>query len=192
MARKPAGVAMPASRSRPAQDMTRVQSGTAPRATWLIVLFWLALGVTAYLAFSAVLRPDVGRATVTEGGTQEVVIERSRDGHYYVSGTVNGTPVTFMVDTGASTVALGANLARKARLPRGERMTTTTAGGNVPSEMVRDIRVTVAGIGVAGLRVAVIPAMGNPEHALLGQNFLRHLTVTQSGDRMVLRVPHPG
>jgi hypothetical protein len=52
----------------------------------------------------AVVSPKVARA-VAAGGTGVVVIDRSHDQHFYVAGSINGHPVTFMVDTGASVVS---------------------------------------------------------------------------------------
>jgi aspartyl protease family protein len=55
----------------------------------------------------------------------------------------------------------------------------------VEGETVAGLAVTVAGIRVEPLRVAVQSSL--PAEALLGQNFLRHVEVVQSGDRMTLR-----
>jgi aspartyl protease family protein len=147
---------------------------------------WLALSALAYFFFQSQERPAVA-VLASAGGGGQIVIPRSRDGHYYVEGAINGHPVTFMVDTGASVVSIGQGMARAAGLPRGAAARFQTAGGDVSGEIVTGVTIEVAGIRIEGLRVAVGPELGAGSTALLGQNFLRRVEVVQQGDRMTLR-----
>lgn len=146
---------------------------------------WVCMAGAVYLAIDARLAPTVAGGAAPDGQPGEIVIPRSRDGHYYVAGTIAGHPVTFMVDTGATVVAVSADVARRAGFPPGEPARFSTAGGVVEGETVSGLAVTAAGIRVEPLRVAVQSSL--PAQALLGQNFLRHVDVIQSGDRMTLR-----
>ena len=92
-----------------------------------------------------------------------------------------------MIDTGASVVTVGPNFAKQARLSSGSPVRLDTAGGAVAGEMVGGATIVAGGIRVDGLRVAVLPSMP-ADHALLGQNFLRHVALTQHGEQMILRV----
>jgi aspartyl protease family protein len=136
----------------------------------------------------AKMQPQVATVTSLDMARGEVVIQRSRDGHYYVGGSINGLSVTFMVDTGASTVVVSADLARKIGLAQGMPTSFGTAGGMVWGETVSDQTVVAGGIQLKGLRVGVVGQMDQRDYALLGQNFLRHIDVLQSGDQMVLRI----
>lgn len=147
------------------------------------LLIWLALLGAAYWGFDHYLAPKV--ATVSAAG--EVTIPRSQDGHYYVSGSINGHPVTFLVDTGASTVAVSADFAREAGLPRGYPLRFETANGSTEGELVQNQAVEAGGLRVANIDVGVGIRLGAPNNALLGQSFLRHVDVLQSGDKLVLR-----
>lgn len=149
---------------------------------------WVSAFTVAYFAFEHYQRPAVGAATATG----EVVIPRSRDGHFYVDGAINGHPLIFMVDTGATTVSVDMAFARNAGLPSGRPERFSTAGGMVIGEVVSGQTVEAGGIRIEGLRVAVGIQMGSGEPALLGANFLRHVEVVQSGDRMILRVRRDG
>ena len=152
------------------------------------LIVWLAISAVVYYAISSYQKPVVATLKDVDRVTGEVVIPRSHDGHYYVEGAINGHPVIFMIDTGASVVSVGEGVAQAAGLPRGAVARFQTAGGEVVGQMVAGVAVEAAGIRVEGLRIAVGPDLGPGGIALLGQNFLRRIEVTQRDDRMVLRV----
>jgi aspartyl protease family protein len=120
-------------------------------------------------------------ATVASG---PVVIERSYDQHFYVQGAINGHPVTFMVDTGATMVSVNEELARKIGLSSGVAAAFDTAGGRVAGRIVPQATVQVGGIRVADIRVG-ITGSGPP---LLGQNFLNKIDLRQSPQRMTMQL----
>lgn len=149
-----------------------------------VLIIWITIFTAAYAYFNARLEPrvSVAKPSAIAG---EVRIPRSWDGHYYIQGSINGYPIIFMVDTGATVVSVGSAFATNARLPKGRSATFTTAGGVVQGEMVSDQTIEAGGIVVSGLQVSV----GLPgDMALLGQNFLRNIDVIQSNDTMTLRV----
>jgi aspartyl protease family protein len=162
----------------------RLPNGARPiasRNVWYAA-FWLSLATVAYLAVDTLVSPKVARPVVTDGrGT--VVIERSRDQHFYVEGAINGHPVTFLVDTGATLVSVSHELAGKIGLSAGSPAIFDTANGRAIGRTVPEASVRVGGIRVDGIRVGV----GGSEHALLGQNFLNKVELMQSADRMILR-----
>jgi aspartyl protease family protein len=144
---------------------------------------WTALSAAAYLYFDARQKPTIVTAKAELGGGQ-VVIPRSRDGHYYLHCAIGGQVVDFMVDTGATTVSISRTVARKANLPAGIPASFSTAGGTVAGEIVPGQTVEAGGIVVEGLSVGV-GIHGNI--GLLGQNFLRNVDVLQLEEKMILR-----
>ena len=135
-----------------------------PSKTTGYAVIWLSLGAFVFLAFNAVVSPKVARPVVI-GGNDAVTIERSRDQHFYVEGAINGHPVTFLVDTGASLVSVSNELALKVGLAPGAPAIFGTAGGPTAGRIVPEASVRVGGLRVDGIRVAV----GTGEQALLGQ-----------------------
>lgn len=149
-----------------------------------ILAFWLVVMGALYFAMQHFLQPQ--RTTVTAEG--HVEIPRHRDGHFRVQGSINGVPVNFLVDTGASLVVVTDAFARQAGLQGGDAITFQTANGARQGRLVAAESVAVhSALTVLGLRVGVGLSGLNDDEALLGQNFLRHFDVEMGRDRMVLR-----
>ena len=146
--------------------------------------FWLLIGGIGYLAFNTFVSPKVARAVATDE-SGPVVIERSYDQHFYIQGAINGHPVTFMVDTGATMVSVNEELARKIGLPAGVSAVFDTTGGRVVGHIVSQATVQVGGIRVDGIRVGI--NNGGPS-ALLGQNFLNKIDLRQSPQRLTMQL----
>jgi aspartyl protease family protein len=117
---------------------------------------------------------------------QVIEIPVARDGHYYLEGSINGVPLRFMIDTGATYVAVGGKFAASARLPEGVKGYFSTANGTVEGKIVKDQVVQAEGFKVSGLSVAVTPLGGKV--GLLGQNFLKRFEVSQSDGVVRLRL----
>jgi aspartyl protease family protein len=149
---------------------------------------WLALIAGGYFAFDHAMRPAAVTGCEDGDSAQVLRLAAARDGHYYVEGAIDGAPVRFVVDTGASTVTVGGGDADRIGLPDGVPAGFRTAAGDVAGRIVRGRRVQVACFDLAGVAVAVSPPMSG--NALLGQNFLRHFEMTVRGGTMVLR-PRP-
>jgi aspartyl protease family protein len=149
---------------------------------WPAALFG-AIAAVFFVADHLTRQPAVVHSV--SDGRQEIAIPVSRDGHYYLDGTVNGVPIKFMIDTGATYVAVGEDFARKARLPEGITGYFGTANGTVEGRIVKDQVVEAEGFKVSGLSVAVTPLGGGK--GLLGQNFLRRFEVSQAAGVMRLR-----
>jgi aspartyl protease family protein len=113
-------------------------------------------------------------------------IPRAADGHFYLDAQVNGAQVRFLVDTGASMVALTPADAQRAgiALPS-ERMIAQGAGGTIEVIPVTIERIAAGPLEARGVEGAVARDL---PISLLGQSFLSRVGNVQiSGDRMVLR-----
>jgi len=118
-------------------------------------------------------------------------IAKAPDGLFYVSGSVNGTQVRFLVDTGANMVVLTGDDARRVGLTPGNARAADsidTAGGRSSMERVSLGRVNVAWRDIAHIEAAVM--QDGLKVSLLGQNLLSKLgPITMSGDEMTLSSP---
>ncbi len=116
----------------------------------------------------------------------EVSLERNRVGHYIVSGTVNNQQATFMLDTGATFVAVPAHLKKQLRLIPGAPYQVNTANGiaTVHSTMIN--RLTIGDIQLENVEASLSDNMHGDE-ILLGMNVLKQLEFTQRGNQLTLR-----
>jgi aspartyl protease family protein len=158
----------------------------SPAQRWgplAILLFWLLVIGILYAVMSQVLKPPA----LIVSATGELVIPRARDGHFYAQGEIQGRPVTFLVDTGASLVVVSQEFARAAGMAAGEPTTFRTASGELRGRIVPGVTVSVGPARVVGTRVGVGLVGPDPDVALLGQSFLSKFEIVLSGDNMVLR-----
>jgi aspartyl protease family protein len=170
----------------PQQPSAGASTDVSPGLKWgplAIVAFWVVVMGVLYALMAQYLKPKP--VTITAQG--ELIIPKDRDGHFYAAGTVNGRAVMFMVDTGASMVAVSETFARNAGVAEGVPTTFHTANGDMPGRIVKDVPVTVGPIQVSGVRVGVGLVGGEEDQALLGQSFLSKFDITMSKEQMVLR-----
>ena len=119
---------------------------------------------------------------------ESVSLWADENGFFYVPGRVNGFPVRFLVDTGATTVAMSSALARRIGLDytKGQRGVANTASGMTRMYGLTLDSVTVGSIGLNNVDAGVIE--GNfPLNPLLGMSFLGQLDMVREGDRMDLK-----
>ena len=158
------------------------------------VLAWVSLQGLLTLYFGNVLErqrnPNSDVTTTMRGEVREVQLTRNRMGHYLASGTINGLPVVFLLDTGATGVAIPDDVARRLALPRGRAFLTSTANGTTRSYQTRLDEVAIGGIRLRNVDAAITPGLQMNE-VLLGMSFLKYIEFTQRGNTLTLR-QYPG
>lgn len=117
---------------------------------------------------------------------REIVIASGPGGHFITAGSINGRSVRFMVDTGATVLALGREEAQRLGL---DLSTSTpalseTANGTVQVQMINLTRVRVGDVEVANVAAMVLPAA--MPYVLLGNSFLTRFQMRRENDVMRL------
>lgn len=125
-------------------------------------------------------------SSMTASGGGALRLSRESDGHFYADVKINGTPIRFLVDTGASGVALSRSDAQRAGIALGPITETVGEGasGAVLGQWTHLDRVELGGRTATGVN-AVVLAGG--DMSLLGQSVLREFAIDVRGDEMVLR-----
>ena len=168
----------------PTQESHRIGRGM------LIAAWATGLGLLSLL-FSGVLEqqrnPNQQLRTVQgSDGSREITLQRNRYGHYHASGTINGEPVEFMLDTGASDVSVPDTVARRVGLKRGAPRYYETANGTITAYATRIDTLGLAGITLQRVRASINPHTDG-ETILLGMSVLKQLEFTQRGDTLIIR-----
>ena len=142
---------------------------------------WLGIGLLLYLFF---LRQEAPPAQVI--GTDRIDLSRSRDGHFHIDGTIQGKPVSFLIDTGASTVSISQQLASRIGLGCDLAATFRTANGVVQGCSTRVDELEFGPFRIGNVSVAILPNLTS--EALLGMNALRKVRMEQQADTLRLSV----
>lgn len=137
----------------------------------------------------AVLRMDtpvsIGGGASGAGGTR-IVLPVSSGGHFMAQGAINGRAVSFMLDTGATTVAMSAADAQRIGLDfsKGQPVRMNTANGVAQGYRVRLDSVRVGDVEVYDVE-AIVSQQPMP-FILLGNSFIGRFSMRRDADQMVL------
>lgn len=154
------------------------------KQTMKMLLAWVAIfaGVFALFLFRGEFSEIWSRAKADFAGNSEVAadgtmrIKKDDSGHFNVRASVNGEPVDFLVDTGATVTALNPSDAARANVDvdrRGYPVVMQTANGLATSQRARIAKLEVGPISRTDFAVHVADGLG--ETNLLGMNFLSSL-----------------
>lgn len=135
---------------------------------------------------------SMGGAPASVGGGgggatgREILIAVGPGGHFVTSGQINGKTVQFMVDTGATSVAIGRGDAERLGIDwkSGQRSLSQTAAGVVASHSVSLTSVRIGDVEVFGVAATIVPA--EMPFVLLGNSFLGRFTMRRDANVMKL------
>ena len=119
-------------------------------------------------------------------GGKEVTLQANRQGHYVATGKLNDIPVTFLVDTGATDVAIPSNIANQANLSRGRASQAATANGLVTVYSTEVESLSLGNIVLNNIEASITPSMFN-DTILLGMSALKRVDFSQIGSKLTLR-----
>ena len=164
----------------------RKQMGKMAQQAAIWIFIFLGAIVAAGL-WSDIRDTVVPRQAVMQDGRQ-VVVPMATDGHFYLTLELNGTPVRFVVDTGASEMVLSAEDAARVGIPQETLVFSGrayTANGTVETAPVRLETVALGPIVDQGVRAVV--NRGELAESLLGMSYLRRFDRLEiSGGQLLL------
>jgi aspartyl protease family protein len=156
-----------------------IGQGLKMAGAWLLIFGAVFIGFTLKDDFAA-----LGRRVLDGGGDRAVAVRQgdemrirlSEDGHFWVEARLNGTPVRFLVDSGATTTSISVATARRAGIEprRGLPAVVQTANGVVEVQRGRAERLELGTIRRDDLAVHISESFG--ETNVLGMNFLSSLS----------------
>lgn len=160
---------------------------------WMLLMAWagflLLLSSLFYPLVQQKNNPNQKPQTKFGDNYHEVILRAGRHGHYVASGQINGVPVTFLVDTGASHVVIPDALVQKLGLTRGVRYRVDTAAGPISVYATELRTVRIGAIELENVQASINPNR-NSDEILLGMSFLRELELIHRADELTLRQYH--
>jgi aspartyl protease family protein len=134
------------------------------------------------------LKLGVVIAAFASQGKGRVTLYPDRGGHFFADGLVNGTSVRFMVDTGATVIAMNGILAN--RIGIDYRKNGQPGMASTPAGVVRTYNITLNTVQVGGITLYNVAGSviegSHPHDALLGMSFLGSLDMKRDGEKMEL------
>jgi aspartyl protease family protein len=137
----------------------------------------MASKMTPAPASATMADPQAAIMTPLQSGLRTLSIPRDARGHFATEGRIEGQRINFMVDTGATVIALNESSAARFGLrptPGAYRASVTTANGTVKAAPTRLPMVEVGGLIVRDVEAMVLPDEALSEN-LLGLSFLSKL-----------------
>jgi aspartyl protease family protein len=133
-------------------------------------------------------RIQLGQSVVStsSGERPGVTLTSDARGHFVTQGSINGTSMRFLVDTGASLISLGAADAKRARIDISKGVEGMTMTANGPA---RIWKVKLANVKIGSLSLAEVDAAIHEQDmpiVLLGMSFLNRMEIRRDGDSMTL------
>ena len=141
--------------------------------------------IAGYGLWSDISRDLTNRQSIVTAGT--IAVPRSPDGHYYVTAQINGVPIEFVIDTGATDMVLSQADATAAGLnPDTLRYlgSAMTANGQVRTAPVTLDKVNLSGIEDSNVRAVVNE--GAMDGSLLGMGYLSRFSNIQISDGQMI------
>jgi aspartyl protease family protein len=128
------------------------------------------------------------RLAAPASSAASVMLTADTQGHFFADGVVNGVPMRFVVDTGATLISLPASEARRLSLDfrKGQKGMTNTANGTATAYRIKLDTVRIGDITLNNVDAVVMERDDGLSSALLGMNFLNRMDMKREGDIMTL------
>ena len=167
----------------PANDSVSATGRTMTMIASIIGIFlatWLFSGVEERQH-----NPNSSPDSISSINSNTVHLQRNKMGHYVTSGYLNGEKVVYLLDTGATDVAIPGALERKLNLSRGYRHSVGTANGTTDAYTTKVDSIQIGDIRLNQVNAVIVPNMEG-EEILLGMAALKQLEFRQKGRRLTL------
>ncbi len=155
------------------------------------IIFWVLFLMLGYFFFAEQLslqqNPNQQPVSYQNGGSTTLILKRNRQGHYVTSGYINGQPVTFLLDTGATDVAVPESIANLISLPKKQQVRVNTANGSATAYRTDISELRIGDLRLRDVRASILPGMKS-QQVLLGMSALKQVSFSQMGDELTLTI----
>lgn len=161
--------------------MSDDQYARAGRVMFLLVWVILFFGLFVFFYYY-----DNSASKVYVANRTEFVLSADQSGHYRIKGRINEYPVEFLVDTGATLVAIPESIANHLHVTGRYPITISTANGDVTGSLTRLQQLSFGEFELKDIKAVIIPG-SDDETVLLGMNVLSQFGMVQEDNRLILK-----
>lgn len=167
------------------------ENSTKPIGKGMFVIAWvIALALLTWIfgnweeeQFNPNQQPQSSQTQIYN----EVILQRNKFNHYVMNGQINGSTLTFLLDTGATDVVIPAPIADRLGLHRGRKALASTANGVITVYATNIDSLQIGDITMRNVRASINPAMHSEDSILLGMSALKDVEFTQRGNELKIR-----
>ena len=152
---------------------------------WLLLLAMLGLYFQDKLALH--LNPNQVPEMLVLDDRQSLVLNANRQQHFVMTGKVNGIKTMLIIDTGATRVAIPADIARSLQLQPGKKGISYTANGPVETYQTSIALLELGEIKLTNVDAEINPGMNGIGKILLGMSALSQIEFSQRNGQLILR-----
>ena len=152
---------------------------------WLILLAMLAAYFQGKLASH--INPNQVPKMALIDDKSSLVLNANRQQHFIVTGKVNGVKIPLLIDTGATRVAIPADIARSLQLQPGKKGLSYTANGPVETYQTSIAILELGEITLTNVDAEINPGMNGMGQILLGMSALSQIEFSQRNGQLILR-----
>ncbi len=170
--------------------MTENDSNTNFGKGFIWVAWFIAIALLVFV-FQDLLEQQYNpnqepKLSLQANGKAEVILQQNRQGHYVTNGAINGSEVTFLLDTGATQVSIPAHIAKRLGLTAGANQRVQTANGSIIVYQTQLNELRIGNIYLYNVAAHINPSMAANE-ILLGMSALKRVEFSQIGKQLILR-----
>lgn len=121
----------------------------------------------------------------TTNNLTKIKIYPSYDNHYKIYGFLNNYKIDFLIDTGATNIAISNKLARKLGIKKLNTVSVRTASGETVGYRAIIDSIKIGPITFSNVSATIMPNMDD-DYALLGMNILKHFKIEKTKDYLIL------
>lgn len=152
---------------------------------YMLVIGWVLILALASLLYHRWFFSTKEAKVLTQNGHTQIELVRHWDGHFHMSGMLNGVELSLLLDTGASLLAIPMETAKKANLPLLHPTQISTAGGVVTGYYTQIEAFQLGPIIFHDVRAIIMPDLDSGG-GLLGVNILQKFDILRSDNKMTL------
>lgn len=149
----------------------------------MFIATWLIFFIILFLFFHYYAQESGSGYSVQQG---QLILDADRQGHYKMTGHINDKPVHFLLDTGATLVAIPEDLAKQLHLTARYPVGLQTAGGPITGMLTRLDKLEFGQFTLRNVKAVIIPG-GHDNKVLMGMNVLNQFDIMQKNKQLIIK-----